>query len=116
MSEIWPPPPEQQQAPPVPPPDEHRDILAAALIADALLPINAVLVFVVPGPHSAPPWWPYAFAAAFGGLLICWMYSVFGGLLHCRSRLPRLGLVVSLGTAGLCLVAYQLAHLLRLRF
>ncbi len=116
MSEIWPPPPEHQTPPVPPPPEGGRDILIAALIAAALLPVNAVLVFVVPGPHSAPPWWPYAFAAALGGLLICWMYAFFGGLLSCRSRLPRLGLVISAGTAGLCLLAYQAAHLLRLKF
>ena len=114
MSEIWPPPP-QQQTPPVPPPEGGRDVLAAALIAAVLLPVNAVLVFM-PGPQTAPLWWPYAFAAAFGGLLICWMYAFVGGLLHCRSRLPRLGLLISAGTAGLCLLAYQAAHWLRLKF
>ena len=115
MPEIWPPPPENQPEPPLPPPPEGGgDIFAAALIALALLPVNAVLVFVVPGPHSAPPWWPYAFAAAFGGLLMCWMYGFFGGILHCRSRLARLGLIVSLGTAGFCLLAYQITHWLKL--
>lgn len=55
-----------------PPPSEGgRDVLSAALIAAALLPVNAVLVLVVPGPRIAPPWWPYAFAAALGGLLTC---------------------------------------------
>lgn len=116
MPEIWPPPPEHQTPPVVPPPEPDRDVLTAALSAAALVPVNAVLVFVIPGPHSAPPWWPYAFVAAGGGLLMCWMYGFFGGILHCRSRLARLGLVVSLGTAGFCLLAYQLAHLMRLRF
>ena len=115
MGDIWPPPPENQPEPPQPPPPEGgRDVLAAALIAAALLPVNAVLVWVVPGPHTAPPWWPYAFTAALGGLLMCWMYAFFGGLLHCRSRLPRLGLVIAAGAAGLCLLLYQAAPLLRL--
>lgn len=115
MPEIWPPPPEHQPEPPLPPPPEGgRDVLIAALSAAALLPVNAALVLAFP--HSAPSWWPGAFTAAGGGLLMCWMYGFFGGLLYCRSRLPRLGLIVSAGTAGLCLVAYQLAHLMRLRF
>ena len=100
--------------PVVPPPAPDRDLLIAALIALALLPVNAVLVFVIPGPHSAPPWWPYAFAAALGGLLLCWMYGFFGGLLHWRSRLARLGLIISAGTAGLCVLAFQAAHWLKL--
>ena len=117
MSDIWPPPPEYLPDLPQPPPSEGgRDILAAALIAAALLPVNAVLVFLVPGPHIAPPWWPYAFAAALGGLLMSWMYAFFGGLLCCRSRLPRLGLVIAAGAAGLCLLLYQVAPLLRLKF
>ncbi len=114
MPEIWPPPPEYQTPPAPPPPAPDRDVLIAALSAAALVPVNAVLVFVIPGPHSAPPSWPYAFAAALGGLLMCWMYSVFGGLLHCRSRLARLGLVVSLGTAGFCVLTYQITHWLKL--
>lgn len=113
MPEVWPPPPEHQPEPPLPPlPEGGRDVLVASLIAAALLPVNAVLVLAFP--HSAPPWWPGAFAVAFGGLLVCWMYSVFGGLLNCRSRLARLGLVVSLGTAGFCLLSSQVAHWLKL--
>lgn len=114
MPEIWPPPPEHQTPPVLPPPEPDRDLLIAALIALALVPVNAVLVFIIPGPHSAPHWWPYAFAAAFGGLLMCWMYGFFGGLLHWHSRLARLGLITSVATVGLCLLAFQAAHWLKL--
>ena len=111
MPEIWPPPPENQPEPPLPPsPEGGRDILLAALIADGLVPVNFALIYLVPGPHSAPPWWPYVFAVTFGGLLICWMYGFFGGLLYCRSRWPRLGLIISAATLGLALLLYQIVH------